>query len=390
MDFFDGLTFFIALFIGAIPAVILGIREKKIAGYLLCFSLLMVFSIYSKNPRTLLFLLLYIFIEWHIISIFQYILKKRGKSKAVFHHAVLFSLAPLLISKLSGLVDGSWFSFIGISYITFRALQILIDTYDGVIEHSRLGTTVSFLLFFPSLSSGPIDRSKRFEADLEAQRSRREYLDLLQKGIRKILLGALYKFVLSAVFFAWLEQATGRYDLLSLVLYAYLYGIYMFFDFAGYSLMAVGTAYLFGIQLPDNFNKPFISIDMKDFWNRWHISLSHWFRDFVFSRFMLWAIREKKFKKRANAAAAGFIVNMLIMGAWHGLSFDYLLYGLYHGVLLAVTERFQKTKWYKAHKHQRGFKIVSWFLTLNFVMLGFLIFSGHFTEACQIFINQIL
>ena len=155
----------------------------------------------------------------------------------------------------------------------------------------------------------------------------------------------------------------------------------MFFDFAGYSLMAVGTGYILGIRVPDNFNKPFISIDMKDFWDRWHISLSHWFRDFVFSRFMIFAIKGKKFKNRLNAASAGFIVNMLVMGIWHGLSWDYIIYGLYHGILLAVTERIQKKQWYKQNHSKLWFKLSSWFLTLNLVMFGFLIFSGYLTET---------
>ena len=144
---------------------------------------------------------------------------------------------------------------------------------------------------------------------------------------------------------------------------------------------------MLGIRVPDNFNKPFISIDIKDFWDRWHISLSHWFRDFVFSRFMIWAIRGKKFKNRLNAASAGFIVNLLIMGAWHGLTVDYLAYGLYHGILLAVTERYQKTKWYKAHKNKKIYQIASWFITLNLVMFGFLIFSGKFFETMRIILT---
>lgn len=383
MTFYDGLYFFIILFFGCIPAIVLGLKERSIEKYLMAFSALMVLLIYAPTAKNLFYLIVYLLLEWHVIFIFQHLRRTHGKNNFIFYHAIFWALLPLVIAKCSGLIGEHWFSFIGISYITFKVVQIIIETHDGVIERSGFWKTMNFLLFFPALSSGPIDRSRRFESDLVTRKTRAEYVDMLQIGLRKILLGVLYKFVLSAIAFAQLEKITGRYDPQYLLLYAYIYGIYMFFDFAGYSLMAVGTGYIFGIRVPDNFNKPFISVDIKEFWDRWHISLSHWFRDFVFSRFMMYAIRGKKFKNRMNAASAGFILNMLVMGVWHGLSFDYLLYGLYHGVLLAVTERYQKTKWYKAVRNKPMYKLASWFVTLNLVMFGFLIFSGYCTEAVK-------
>ena len=388
MAFYDGLYFLIVLFLGCIPAIILGLKEKPIEKYLMAFSLLMIGLIYTGDMHNLLYLLLFILLEWHVIVAFQHLRRTHGKDNSFFYLAIFWALLPLVIAKVSGLIGRHWFAFIGISYITFKVVQIIIETHDGLIERSGFWKTMNFLLFFPALSSGPIDRSRRFESDLVA-RPRAEYVDMLQKGLRKILLGVVYKFALSAIFFAQLEKITGRYDIQYVIAYAYVYGIYMFFDFAGYSLMAIGTGYIFGIQVPDNFNKPFVSVDIKEFWDRWHISLSHWFRDFVFSRFMMFAIRGKKFKNRMNAATAGFIVNMLVMGVWHGLSFDYLLYGLYHGVLLALTERFQKTKLFKANRNRTWYKAISWFVTLNLVMFGFLIFSGYFTETAKVILQKI-
>ena len=153
--------------------------------------------------------------------------------------------------------------------------------------------------------------------------------------------------------------------------------------------MAIGTSYILGIRTPENFNKPFISKDIKEFWDRWHITLSHWFRDFLFSRYMMSALRSKKFKNRLNAASAGFIINMFVMGIWHGLSKDYLLYGLYHGVLLALTERYQKQKWYRKVKNKKWYQIISWFVTLNLVMFGFLIFSGQFSNVLHVVISKL-
>lgn len=135
---------------------------------------------------------------------------------------------------------------------------------------------------------------------------------------------------------------------------------------------------MLGICVPDNFRKPFVSIDMKDFWARWHISLSEWFRDFVFSRFVMLGMKNKWFKDRLKGASVGFLVNMLLMGVWHGLSLHYIVYGLYHGLLLAGTEIYQKKAgFYKKNKKKRWYRVLSWFVTLNLVMFGFLIFSGH-------------
>ena len=142
--------------------------------------------------------------------------------------------------------------------------------------------------------------------------------------------------------------------------YSYCYGIYLFFDFAGYSLMAIGSGKILGIRVPKNFKRPFASIDMKDFWNRWHMTLSFWFRDFLFSRFMMLAIKGKWFTSRLTGASVGFILNMVVMGAWHGLAINYLLYGLYHGILLALTEVYQKKSgFYKRNKKKAWYKTLS-------------------------------
>ncbi|MEG0156385.1 MAG: MBOAT family O-acyltransferase, partial [Anaerovoracaceae bacterium] len=208
---------------------------------------------------------------------------------------------------------------------------------------------------------------------------KKEYFNLLGTGLQKICLGLVYKFVISAILYGYLNSIFAEnYDLLHTIGYAYCYGFYLFFDFAGYSLMAVGVSYILGIKTPDNFKWPFISKDIADFWNRWHISLSHWFRDFIFSRFMVNAIRGKWFKKKLNGACVGLIINMTIMGVWHGLTSYYIAYGIYHGVLLAATEIWQKkSPIHKKYKKKKGYIVLSWFVTINLVMLGFLIFSGH-------------
>ena len=163
-----------------------------------------------------------------------------------------------------------------------------------------------FLHFFPSFSSGPIDRSRRFLADWNRVLKREEYMELCGTGIWKLLLGAVYKMVIAAGAYkvmGYFDTGTAWYHWVG---YAYAYGIYLFFDFAGYSLMAVGSSYMLGIETPENFRQPFISRDIREFWDRWHITLSHWFRDFIFTRFVMYSSKKKWFSTRLQRACAGF------------------------------------------------------------------------------------
>ena len=227
------------------------------------------------------------------------------------------------------------------------------------------------------LFTGPIDRSRRFLADWNRVLPRADYMELCGKGIWKLLLGAVYKMVLAAGAYkimGYLETGTAWYHWIG---YAYAYGMYLFFDFAGYSLMAVGSSYVLGIETPDNFNMPFISRDIREFWDRWHITLSHWFRDFIFTRFVMYSSKKKWFSSRLQRACAGFFVDMGIMGLWHGITPSYILYGLYHGLLLAATETYQKkSSFYKRNKNKTWYQILSWAITMQLVMFGFFLFSG--------------
>ena len=213
--------------------------------------------------------------------------------------------------------------------------------------------------------------------DWRKQRSRAEYLELAGTGIFRLVLGLFYKLVLSGMVFQHMSMLDPG-DFWYLLIYMYYYTAYLFFDFAGYSLMAVGASNIFGIETPMNFNFPFISIDIKDFWNRWHITLSTWLRDFVFSRVVMRFMRKKVFKKRLTTAMVAYIINMTFMGFWHGVTLPYIVYGVYHGMLMALFEWYQKkSKFYKKNKNKTWYQVTSWFITMHLVMFGFLIFSGR-------------
>lgn len=383
MSFFSGYWFFVYLTILLIPAAVIGLLGKSLWTYRLILTVFFIYMIYRDTPKQLAYLLIYAAGAVCLVKVYARLRGKYGKARHFYVLAVALPVVPLILSKWSGLSGGTLFSFLGISYIFFRVIQVIVEIYDGVITGVSAVPFLGFLLFFPSLSSGPIDRSRRFTEDDERIWTRDEYAGLLNDGVYKLVLGLFYKVVCSSLFYQLLNSVFAeRYHPLYLVGYSYVYGLYMFFDFAGYSSMAVGTSYILGIRMPDNFNKPFLSVDIKDFWNRWHITLSSWFRDFIFARFILDSVRKKRFKTRLGRAAAGLMLNMFIMGLWHGPYVHYIAYGLYHGVLLAVTEIYQKkSRFYRAHKNARWYRVVSWFLTLNAVMLGFLIFSGHIQEV---------
>lgn len=383
MSFFSGYQFFVYLIILLIPAAVIGLQGKSLRMYRMILTALFIYVIYRDTPEQLAYLLVYAVGAVCLVKAYTLVRAKYGKDRRLYALAAALSVVPLVLSKWSGLYGGTLFSFLGISYIFFRVIQVIVEIYDGVITEISTAQFLMFLLFFPSLSSGPIDRSRRFVEDDERIWTCSEYAELLNDGIYKLILGLFYKVVCSSLFYQLLNSVFAeRYSPLYLAGYSYAYGLYMFFDFAGYSSMAVGTSYILGIRMPDNFNKPFLSVDIKDFWNRWHITLSSWFRDFIFTRFVLDSVRKKRFKTRLGCATAGLILNMLIMGLWHGPYAHYIAYGLYHGILLAVTEIYQKkARFYRTHKKERWYRVISWFLTLNAVMLGFLIFSGHIQET---------
>lgn len=374
---YDGYLYMYILLLTMIPAVVLGVMEKKMKYYGMIATALMIYLIIGLDVQ---FRYLMIFMIWEMAVIFLYkYIRAKKKSKWVFRGFLFATMLPLIINKISPITSFGAIGFIGISYLSFRTIQIVIELYDGAITELSFLDTLYFVLFFPTLSSGPIDRSRRFEEEINKVIPREEYLnDYLIPGIKKIFQGLLYKFAIATlIHFYWVSKVNPNPGIMPIVSYMYAYTLYLFFDFAGYSLLAVGTSYIFGVHAPDNFNKPFISKDMKEFWTRWHISLSRWFGDYIFSRYVLNAMRNKKFKKRATASHVAQMITMTTMGFWHGLTWYYIVYGLYQGVALVLTDEFtKKSKIYKKYKKEKWFQRIQIFVTFHIICFGMLIFSG--------------
>ncbi len=323
--------------------------------------------------------------------------RTRSKTKWPGYVAVALALVPLLAAKFLpanagtaaagppgavgafGLVE-----FLGLSYATLRVVDVLIGIHDGLISTLPAGRFFAFLLFFPTISSGPIDRYRRFSIDWLEPETRAGVWRNVDAAVHRIFTGFFYKFVIAAsIETHWIEKIPATPTLKHTLSYMYAYSGYLFFDFAGYSAFAIGFSYLLGMHTPENFRRPFLARNIKDFWTRWHITLSFWFRDFIYMRFLLAAIKGKWFRSKYTAAYLANFLTFGLMGFWHGTATHYLVYGLYHACLITGHDLF--SRWNRPRPdaptrlwgNSLAWQIAGVLLTIQAVCFGFLIFSGR-------------
>lgn len=384
MDFYAEPAFFVLCLPIAIVAVFFGLRERSLSRFGLMASIVMLFLLFFRTVPSLVYAALYVAgsvaLYVAVRRLFSHSEGKDSRTIMWYRLALAAQIAPLALYKVWVAVSPDALGFLGISYITFKAVQVLVETSDGLIDSMTPTEYLAFLCFFPTFTSGPILRSRAFVKDLRTPLSRDAYLDRLYRGIGWFVLGAVYKFVCSAMasWGMWMAPSVIGVPALAWVATVLCFGINLFFDFAGYSNMAMGLGLVLGIEVPRNFRAPFVAKDIMEFWERWHITLSTWLRDFVFMRFSRFALAHKLFKSRLTTPCVGFMLNMALMGVWHGITVDYIAYGLYHGVLLAGCHYLQKKwKFYKKHRRDRWFNVLSWAVTMIAVFFGFALFGGY-------------
>jgi membrane protein involved in D-alanine export len=297
-----------------------------------------------------------------------------------FPAALLLTLLPLVGARFLPLAipGAQLLGFVGISYVTFRSLDVIFGIRDRLIVSLPADQFFAFLFFFPAISSGPIDRYRRFSHDWKRTRLPAEFWMDLDQAVHRVFTGFLYKFILAALIKRYWIDHVAPEGLVSTLSYMYGYTLYLYFDFAGYSAFAIGVSYLLGIHTPENFNRPFRAANIKDFWNRWHISLSTWLRDHVYMRFMLAATKGRWFTGKHTASYFGLFLTFGLMGLWHGIEPYYLLYGLYHGTLLVghdLFTRFNKPR--RVWGTGPLWRAAGTAVTFHLVCLGFLLFSGR-------------
>lgn len=374
-----GSLFTVVLFtLFLLPAVLMNLLGKKIKLYGMLLNIPMLFLLLGLN--TIQFKQFILFIAGELVLIMGYYLfRKRVNSEFIYFCVLFASMWPIILVKGCIYTSYNMLGFVGISYISFRVWQLIIEIKDNHIKKLSIWDVFYFITFFPTISSGPIDRYERFMSDVEKKIPRNEYPEsYLFQGLSRILRGAIYKFGIAFLInYYILEALSEDKTIFSTIIYMYAYTIYLFFDFAGYSHFAIGTSYILGIRVGENFNKPFLAHNMKEFWERWHISLSQWFGDYIYKRFVLNTLRNGTFKSRKVASRIGNLVTMTIMGLWHGPHLFYLLYGVYEGLTLVITDVYLKSKKYKQFKQSKLYTPLSRFVCFHVIAFGMLIFSGY-------------
>ena len=259
---------------------------------------------------------------------------------------------------------------VGISFYTFQALSYSIDVYRGNIKPTKdIIAFFAFISFFPQLVAGPIERATNLLPQFLQKRkfSYEQGVD----GMRQILWGLFKKIVVADNCATYVDQVWSTYGTQSgstLLLAAILFTFQIYGDFSGYSDIAIGTAKLFGIRLMRNFNNPYFSRDIAEFWRRWHISLTTWFRDYVY--IPLGGSRNGQWRTIANT----FVV-FILCAIWHGANWTYLAWGLYHVLLFVPLILRHRTKQYK-HTDATWRQIPQILLTFALVVIGWIIFRA--------------
>lgn len=383
MTAYGSFYFFAIVGILLIPTIIAGLKGKMLRKYNAVLTLVMIAIIFSDKPKQAIMLAAFIIWQYALIKGYL-ILRKQKNSTFMFCMAVILSILPLVLAKIAPFVPELKFVvFLGMSYVTFRAVQMVFEVRDNLIKELSFFNFWEFILFFPAISTGPIDRYRRFQKDIQKPPSAEEYQNLLYTGLNRIFQGFLYKFIIAYLIKQYfMDPAFAQQDtILSNMIYMYSYSLYLFFDFAGYSSFVIGVSYMMGIKIPENFNKPFISRNIKDFWNRWHMTLSFWFRDFIYMRFVFFATKKKLIKNRYTISYIGAFLNFFIMGIWHITGehvYQYIIYGLYHAALFILFDIFErKNKKHKFWPNNKFTHVLAIVITFHVVCFGFLIFSGH-------------
>lgn len=266
---------------------------------------------------------------------------------------------------------------VGISFYTFQALSYSIDVYRGNIKPTNdIIAFYAFISFFPQLVAGPIERATNLLPQF--LQNRKFTYEQGIDGMRQILWGVFKKIVVADNCATYVDQVWATYDTQSgstLLLAAILFTFQIYGDFSGYSDIAIGTAKLFGIRLMRNFNNPYFSRDIAEFWRRWHISLTTWFRDYVY--IPLGGSRVNKWKIVRNT----FVI-FLLSGIWHGANWTFLAWGTYHAVLFLPLILLGKNRKYTGQVAEgrwlpTGKELVQILITFLLAVIGWIIFRAE-------------
>jgi len=296
------------------------------------------------------------------------------------------------------LAEPSDLGWLGFSYIAFRLLHVLREAGGNRLPEVSLREHITYTIFFPALTAGPIDRIEHYIKDDRALVQMHAWdTNRLTIGLGRITIGIFKKFVVADTLALIALNNTNAQQALStgdlwILLYAYSFRLYL--DFSGYSDIAIGLGQLFGIQLPENFRLPYLKTNITDFWQNWHITLSDWVRFYVFSPLSRHLLRRKPRPHPRLIVFSTQMATMITIGLWHGITSNFFIWGLWHGLGLFI----HKTWTDHTRKHylqldntprlKRAWQFGGWLLTFHFVTLGWVWFTlSDFGVAGETFLN---
>ena len=263
---------------------------------------------------------------------------------------------------------------IGVSFYTFSAISYLVDVKRGKVKADNLLYVALYLSFFPKLTSGPIQRSGDFFE--QAHSDRAIGFDSFKIGIQIFVFGLFKKIVLAdrlSVFVNQVYATPKAFGSLTVLLAIIAYSFQIYFDFSGYSDMAIGVAKILGFNLPRNFNLPYLAHNVTELWKRWHISLSSWLMEYLY--FPLGGSRKGTFRSYLN-----LVLTMVIGGIWHGANWTYVFWGLLHGLALVVHKLWMKLTKSDKKKPTLAGSIISIILTFAFTSFCWIFFRANSFE----------
>ncbi len=341
------------------------------------------------EPYFVIVMILSIIINWIFGLLIDKYCNDKIKSKIILIIMFIFNLSILGVFKYSNFIVNNinnWFNTnivipdialpIGISFFTFQAISYVIDIYkkDAKVQKNILNMGL-YISFFPQLIAGPIVRYKTIAKQIE---QRKESFEKFSQGVMRFIKGLAKKVLLSNSLAIISDKAFGTLPSEISVIFAWLgiisYTLQIYFDFSGYSDMAIGLAKMFGFELEENFNYPYVSKSITEFWRRWHISLGTWFRDYVY--IPLGGGRAGKKRQILNL----FVVWSLT-GLWHGANWTFVVWGIFYFVLLTI-EKLMKLD--KNNSNSKLINCIKHVYTIFCVMIGWVIFrSDSLLQAIQ-------
>lgn len=304
---------------------------------------------------------------------------KESQSKKVLVASIVLCLLPLIVFKYFNFINGSvfallqafgmripmpdfkWLLPVGISFFTFKVISYLVDVYKGRIEPERnLGIYALYVSFFVDLAAGPIDRAEKLIPQLKTKHN--FVPEQVVKGLRLMLWGYFMKVVVADRLTLYVDPVFNHLDShsgISVLLAAVFFSIQIYCDFGGYSFIAIGCGKVMGFDLMTNFERPYMATSVTDFWRRWHISLSTWFRDYVY--IPLGGNRCSKLRNRIN-----LLVTFTVSGLWHGANWTFVIWGFLNGVFQVFGKM-----WKKSGSKQKVYKGSerAWNIFITFVLM---------------------